>query len=130
MTKTILHVEDEKIIRNMFRRLMPLSNPDYAILSAENLESALEHMKNSNIDAYVSDGNFPRSASDGPSKEIWRELYKAVRQTSKNAPFILFTANAYSQGELNEFAADSRFLFVQKPYDVHDLEKHISEMLK
>ena len=118
--ETILVVDDEKIIRDLVKRL--LSNASYTVLLAESGAEAVEiyREQGDKIDLVILDIIMPEMGG--------QETYERLREIDPNVKVLL--SSGYSQnGQAQEILEAGVQGFLQKPYDLSQVLYKVREVL-
>ncbi|HIP96099.1 MAG TPA: PAS domain S-box protein, partial [Anaerolineae bacterium] len=118
--ETILVVDDEKIIRDLVKRL--LSNAGYTVLLAESGVEAVEmyRERGDEIDLVILDIIMPEMGG--------QETYERLREIDPNVKVLL--SSGYSQnGQAQEILEAGVQGFLQKPYDLSQVLHKVREVL-
>ena len=118
--ETILVVDDEKIIRDLVKRL--LSNASYTVLLAESGAEAVEiyREQGDKIDLVILDIIMPEMSG--------QETYERLREIDPNVKVLL--SSGYSQnGQAQEILEAGVQGFLQKPYDLSQVLYKVREVL-
>ncbi len=112
--KTVLVVDDEKVIRDFFKRTLV----DYRILTAASGEEALEIVKNDNPDLVLLDIKMP--GIDGI------RTLQEIKKINKDIAVIMLSAYATLKTNL-EAAKLGAYDSIAKPFDLSEMKTIISE---
>lgn len=113
----ILCVDDHADTPEMLKLL--LSESDYLVHTANNIESAMQLAKTHEFDLYVLDNRLP----DGSGLELFSKL----GQLTPGVPCIFYTGDAYEVHRLEAMAAGAA-AYVAKP-DVDALVEAVHKLL-
>ncbi|MDJ0908837.1 MAG: response regulator [Woeseiaceae bacterium] len=118
--KTLLLVEDDKLVQNVAIRV--LERAGYAVEHASSLREAKGRLADGFVpDLLITDVMLP----DGNG----RELADAVAEAAPNAP-VLFISG-YPDDVISEFGLDgSRITFLQKPFTPAQLRETVADLLE
>jgi two-component system, OmpR family, phosphate regulon sensor histidine kinase PhoR len=108
--KTVLLVDDEKVIREGCRRAFAAEG--FRVLTAANGREALEALDTESIDAILCDLKMPVMGAMG--------VLEQVREHHAEVPFIIITGQGTIANAL-ECMRKGAYDFVTKPFRVHDL---------
>ena len=122
MKKTILAVDDNESITAMIKEQLKTLNPDWTILTASGGEEGLRILEKHKVDLVLLDIMMP--VMDG-----WTVAYKIKGNPKlKKVPIVFLTAKTDTiSKEMGDFMGDN---YIEKPYDMHDLNKRIKQLLK
>ncbi|WP_452230006.1 hybrid sensor histidine kinase/response regulator transcription factor [Lacinutrix sp. MEBiC02404] len=114
--KTILLVEDHKLMRNYLKKVLN----NYTITEAENGKEALDIIKNNSFDLILTDFMMP--VMDGEA------LVKQLKQQENKTPIIVLTARSDQQGKLSmlRLGIDG---YLQKPFMEEELLMNIKNSI-
>ena len=112
MPKTILVVDDEKIMLSLFSRM--LSSTGYHVLTADSGAAALQALANNQVELVFTDVNMP--GGDGIS------LISKIRQhpNGRNVPIIMVTTESQMEKK-NQAKAAGANGWLQKPIKMNNL---------
>lgn len=110
--KTLLFVEDEKMIRTLFSRYF---TKKYDVLLAENGIKGLELYNNNKIDVIVTDFKMPYMGG--------LELIKNIRKKNESIKIYAISGDSEDENKSLEIGANK---FIQKPFLMNELEKLIN----
>lgn len=115
----ILIIDDEIIIRKLFKRL--LAGDEYKVLTASNGKKGVEIAKNEKLDLVVLDLKMPEM--DGI------ETLKRIKEINKNIRVIIITAfgTIQSASDALNLGVDD---FISKPFDIAKIRTTIKNVLK
>ncbi len=117
-TKTkVLVVDDEKIIRDFFRRLLVVQG--FEVTEAENGYKAIELVKEKNFDICFMDIKMP--GIDG------LETYRGIRRINKELPVVMMTGYAVEEA-LEQAKKEGIHTSIYKPFDVNQIGTIISDI--
>ena len=114
----ILVVDDEYLIRNVIKEY--LENENYEVLEADNGLSAIETVKNNDIDLIIMDIMMPKLDGFSSIKEIYKD---------KQIPTIMLSARGEEYDKLTGFdlGVDD---YVTKPFSPKELIARVKAVLK
>ncbi len=116
MRKTILVVDDEEIIRNLFSRLFK----KYRVFTAESGEEALNIIKDKSSDLVLLD--LRMSGIDG------QKTLRIIKSIAPHIPVIIISAYISLKVE-KELLRDGAYAVIQKPFDLKKLKTMMSKVL-
>lgn len=119
--KTILLIEDNKIMRENTTEILELSN--YNVLSAENGKAGVAFAVKNKPDLILCDIAMPEM--DG--FEVLKELNKKIR--TKNIPFIFLTARS-EKSEINNGITSGANEYLTKPFLGNELLNIVAKYLE
>jgi PAS domain S-box-containing protein len=117
----ILVVEDDDAIREAIEEI--LGDLNYNVITAENGEVALEIFKKEShsIDLVISDLVMPSMGG--------RELFLAAQEVDPKVRFMMMSGYPLGNG-MRELFDKQAIPWIQKPVNMHELERNIQEALK
>lgn len=115
--KSILLVDDEDAVRLVSARA--LRNKGYIVSEASHAEQAKEILKNSSFDLLLTDMVMPGISGEELSQEI-TQLYPHMK---------IMLMSGYSQN-IERHRTEDKIIFLQKPFDLQELIKKVSESLE
>ncbi|OGR97592.1 MAG: hypothetical protein A2016_03875 [Elusimicrobia bacterium GWF2_62_30] len=118
----ILVVEDDPSIMEMLKYC--LESQGYMIISAENGKTALNWVKEGNIDLAIIDLGLP----DMNGMEVCRTIKDNPR--TRATPVIILTGNSSNEARIESRLVANANLFLNKPIDAGDLRKAVSKMFE
>jgi len=119
--KRILVVDDDESILWSLSRILTTSYKNYSVDTASSAEEALSIIKNTQVDVLVTDFKLPKMNG--------LKLTETLREVSPQTRSILITA--YGNEQMVEQATNSGCVaYLEKPFDVSLLIKHISRSLQ
>lgn len=119
--KQILVVDDDESILWSLSRILTTSYKNYSVGTASSAEEALSIIKNTQVDVLVTDFKLPKMNG--------LKLTETLREVSPQTRSILITA--YGNDQMVEQATNSGCVaYLEKPFDVSLLIKHISRSLQ
>jgi DNA-binding NtrC family response regulator len=114
MNGTVLLVDDDRLVRNAYRRL--LAGQGYDVRCAEDAQQAARALQG--VDVVVSDVSMPRISGTA--------LLRAIHDADPELPVILFTG--WPSPEAEDAAADGGALrYLLKPVSPHIMEEAVAE---
>jgi DNA-binding NtrC family response regulator len=119
MTRSILLVEDEEIIRTSLREY--LSGEGYFVTTADSSDAALEHARKQDFDVAICDVQLP----DGDGVQ----LLKRMRQINSEMFGLIITAYATVENAVEAFKAGA-FDYLVKPVIFEDLRNKLERMFE
>lgn len=115
---TVLVIDDEKDILDILKQVIELEK--FKVFTALSVEEGLEILEKNEIDAIISDINFPRMSGV--------ELLEIVKEKYEKIPVILITgySNRYTPKFAKEAGADG---FFNKPFKNTDLIRKLKQVM-
>jgi len=108
--QSILVVDDEKVIRDLFERF--LKKHGYSVTTAANGLDALEKIKENDYDMMILDLKMP--VMDG------MELLRKIGELGKKLITIIVTGHA-SEETIKETLKEGCFNYIAKPFDIEEV---------
>lgn len=106
----VLVVDDEKIIRDFFKRLLSLLNLD--VMEAEDGYKAIELAKNEKFDIFFMDVRMP--GING------LETYLKLKESNPNIRVVMMTGYAV-EDILTEATKNGAYSIIRKPFDINEI---------
>jgi two-component system, NtrC family, response regulator HydG len=116
---TVLVVDDEKSIRDFFKRYLFLLGLDSS--EAENGYKAVEFVKEHKFDLYFIDVRMP--GMDG------LETFRAIRQLHPDAIGVIMTGYAV-EDILDQVKKDGAYNILHKPFDISEIKGAVDAVMK
>ncbi len=118
--KTILVIENEDAIRNIYSQAIPMWG--YDLMLAEKGEEAIEMFRKNyqNIDAVLSDFNLEDMTGD--------EVHKRVKAI-KDLPFFIITGNSHLP-EVQRTLENGVKGVIPKPFDLEEIRSALEDSLE
>lgn len=113
----VLVVDDEKIVRDFFKRFLPLLGLE--VRDAENGYKAMEAVKLNKFDLYFIDVRMP--GLDG------LETYRGIRQLHPNAAVVMITGYAV-EDILEKAQREGVRCHIHKPFDINQIKEVINKI--
>ena len=117
--KNILVVDDEKVIRDLFKRVLGLKG--YSVTVAESGKNAIERVKKNEFDIAFIDIVMPEM--DGV------ETFKAIREINSGITGVMMTAFAV-HNKVEEAAQYGAIDYLYKPFDIVEIMTIIGKVEK
>ncbi|MGB0909104.1 MAG: response regulator [Nitrospirales bacterium] len=111
-TPTIVIVDDEEIVVTSLQTFLDLETP-YRTVTFTSPKSALEHIRNHDVDLVVSDYLMPEM--DGIT------FLSQVRSLKPDVPRIILTGYADKENAIKAINQVGLFQYIEKPWDNEDL---------
>jgi PAS domain S-box-containing protein len=110
-TTSILHVDDEPSLTDLVRTFLERQNERFDVETAHRVEDALDRLADGGLDCIVSDYEMPgRNGID---------FLKAVRSTSSDLPFILYTGKGSEEVASDAISAGATDYIQKRPGTDH-----------
>lgn len=119
MTKTVLIVDDDDILRNTLAR--GLRNDGFYILTAESAETAAEILNRISVDAIVLDRMM--TGADGLT------FLKQLRASGNQTPTIMLTAMSGPENAIDGLSGGAND-YLAKPFQIRELVLRINNMTR
>jgi CheY-like chemotaxis protein len=113
--KKIMIVDDEKVIRDFFKRLLFLS--DVEVVEAGDGYTAIDLARKDKFDIFFIDMRMP--GLDG------LETSRQIRQLNPEAKIVMITG--YAMGDVLNQAHEEGCEIIRKPFDIKDIEDVIKK---
>ena len=117
--KSILLVDDEDFVREAAQRFLESYHAKVEAVSDKN--KALPLLESQSFDVIILDLNMPGGGG--------LEIYEHVRSTDKETPVVLCTGD-FVNFDSSKFSADSKFVYIKKPYEPEEFLATISRLLE
>lgn len=119
--ETVLLVEDDPDLRYLMSEI--LTDYGYTVISASDGKEGLRlfHQHDTHIALIISDMMTPQMGG--------RELRERVLQSNPNTPFLFISGYSADQFR-SDFVPGKDMHFLQKPFDLDELAKHVRELLE
>lgn len=114
-------MDDNESITHTVKEQLTTLNPDWKVLTASGGEEALAILEKHKVDAVILDIMMP--VMDG-----WTVSYKIKENPKlKGLPIIFLTAKTDTiSKEMGDFMGDN---YMEKPYDMHELNKKLKSLM-
>ncbi len=114
----VLVVDDEKIIRDFFGKLLTLQGIE--VVCAENGYKAIELSRNTKFDLYFIDVRMP--GLNG------LETYRQIRKINPNAQAVLMTGYAVEE-ILQQAQKEGVYASIHKPFDISEMRRIVDSII-
>jgi len=114
--KTILIIEDEKSIRQLYQE--ELEEEGYRVILASDGIDGIYKLRNENVDVVVLDIKMPNI--DG------RMAFRQIKEIRNDIPIIVNTAYDKYRSDFEELKADA---YVVKSFDLNELKETIKKII-
>lgn len=116
---TILCVDDEEIILVVFKRIF--RNQNFNLLTASSAETALDLLKNNDVNVVISDHNMPMMSGI--------EFLEEVKETYPHTTRVLLTGDDVEESLDDYQNNDTIHKFFSKPWNNDDLILEVNKLL-
>ncbi|PIQ89894.1 MAG: hypothetical protein COV72_00945 [Candidatus Omnitrophica bacterium CG11_big_fil_rev_8_21_14_0_20_42_13] len=123
MAKSILIIDDDKLVLMTVKRLLALSG--YSVCTALNARAAFRRLKEASFDLIISDIKMPRMNGIETVKRIRQYL---LENRKARVPEIFITAYA-SDAAYQEALALNVAGYIKKPFDVRTLQETVKKAM-
>lgn len=119
MTKSILVIDDDKILRESLGR--GLRNAGFKVVTAQSAETALEILSRISVDAIVLDRMM--DGMDGLS------FLRQIRMNGNNTPVIMLTAMSGAENAIDGLSGGAND-YMAKPFQLQELVLRLNNVIK
>ena len=120
MNKTVLIVDDDKMVRLFLRKLC--KSLDLACKEAPNVAQALNLLSAGTVDLVISDLGMP--------DESGFHLLQNIRSSGRSVPFMIFSGSLNSNEEEKKLYEAGANVILHKSADISELKNAIQNLLK